>query len=292
MDLRSARHRLFMDANRDPPRDGVRARAARVGASWGAAAVGALALLCAVPSAQAAISFEEGLARDPDSNQLLYREQHLVRRRDGQVLERLVLYRCSDGTAFARKRVDYRASAQAPSFSLEDARDGYGEGLRRGSAGDTVWVRESAGGSERSAPLRAHPQTVADAGFDEFIRRNWRPLLAGESVPLRFAVPARLESLGFKVSRIGAARFGGEPAELFRLRLGGWLGWIAPHIDVAYGRDSQRLLRFEGLSNLRADDGGSQLLARIEFPAPAVDAGEPQWRAFAGAPLSACRVRA
>lgn len=292
MDLRSARHRLFTSANRDPRRGGVRTRAVRPGARRGAAILGALALLGAVPVAQAAITFEEGLARDPDSNQLLYREQHLVRRGDGQVLERLVLYRCSDGTAFARKRVDYRASAQAPSFALEDARDGYGEGLRRSGAGETVWVREGADGSERSAPLRPHPQTVADAGFDEFIRRNWQPLLAGESVPLRFAVPARLESLGFKVSRVGTARFGSEQAELFRLRLGGWLGWIAPHIDVAYGRDSRRLLRFEGLSNLRADDGESQLQARIEFPAPAVDAGEPQWREFAGAPLSACRVRA
>lgn len=251
-----------------------------------------LLLFLLAPAAQAAISFEEGVARDPQDNALLYREQHLLRRQDGQPLERLVLYRCADGTPFARKRVDYRGSPQAPSFSLEDARDGYGEGLRRGGGGDTVWVRERRGGSERSAPLRGHPQLVADAGFDEFIRRNWRPLLAGESVPLRFAVPARLESLGFKVSRVGAARFGDEPAELFRLRLGGWLGWIAPHIDVAYGRDSRRLLRFEGLSNLRADDGESQLQARIEFPAPAVDAGEPQWRAFAGTALSACRVRA
>ena len=249
----------------------------------------ALLTLLAAPAAWASLSFEEGLAREPGSDRLLYREQHLVRRQDGRLLERLVLYRCPDGTAFARKRVDYRASAQAPAFSLEDARDGYGEGLRRGDGAGTVWVRED--GAERSAPLADKPRLVADAGFDEFIRRNWQPLLAGESVPLHFAVPARLESLGFKVSHLGATQFGSEPAERFRLRLGGWLGWIAPHIDVAYGRDSRRLLRFEGLSNLRTDDGGSQLQARIEFPMPAVGAGEPQWRDFATTPLSACRVR-
>lgn len=257
----------------------------------GATASLALGLLLAIaPAAQANISFEEGLARDPGSDRLLYREQHLVRREGERLLERLVLYRCPDGTAFARKRVDYRRSAQAPAFSLEDARDGYGEGLRAGSGAGTVWVRE--GGSERSAALEPTPRLVADAGFDEFIRRNWQALLAGESVPLRFAVPARLESLAFKVSHVGSTRFDGEPAERFRLRLGGWLGWIAPHIDVAYGRDSRRLLRFEGLSNLRTDDGGSQLQARIEFPTPATGAGEPQWRDFTTARLSACRVRA
>lgn len=249
--------------------------------------------MLATPGAQAAISFEEGLAHDPGDNRLLYREQHLVRRQDGQPLERLVLYRCADGTAFARKRVDYRGSTQAPEFSLEDARLGYGEGLRRDGDSDaeTVWVRAGVGAEERSAVLDDPARLVADAGFDEFIRGHWQPLLAGESVELRFAVPSRLESLGFKVVRVGATRFAGEPAELFRLRLGGWLGWIAPHIDVAYGRDSRRLLRFEGLSNLRADDGASQLLARIDFPAAARRAGEPQWRDFASTPLSACRVR-
>lgn len=243
-------------------------------------------------AAQASLTFEEGVAREPDSDRLLYLEQHLVRRQDGEPTERLVLYRCGDGTPFARKRVDYRGSAVAPEFVFEDARIGYREGLRRRTGVESVWVREGAGEAERSAPLEDDVRLVADAGFDEFIRDNWTPLVAGESVPLRFAVPSRLESLGFKVNRQGSAQFAGEPAETFRLRLGGLLGWLAPHIDVAYGRDSRRLLRFEGLSNLRDDDGESQLVARIEFPTPAKAATEAQWQAFAGQPLSACRVRA
>jgi hypothetical protein len=250
-----------------------------------------LLLLSALP-AQAALTFEEGVARDPGSQQLLYREHHLVRRSEGQPTERLVLYRCADGTPFARKRVDYRASAQAPEFSFEDVRMGYREGLRRTGGVDTVWVRDGRDDAERSAPVQdAKARLVADAGFDEFIRRQWQPLLAGESVPLQFAVPSRLQTLGFKVGRQGSGQQGGEPAETFRLRLGGLLGWIAPHIDVAYGRDSRRLLSFEGLSNLRTDDGRSQLVARIEFPRAAVAAGEAQWQQAERQPLSACRVR-
>ena len=251
-----------------------------------------LACLFAPLPALASLTFEEGVAREPGSDRLLYREQHLVRRQDGEPTERLVIYRCGDGTPFARKRVDYRGSAVAPEFVFEDARIGYREGLRRRTGVESLWVREGQGEAERSAPLQDDARLVADAGFDEFIRDNWTPLVSGESVPLRFAVPSRLQSLGFKVNRQGSAQFGGEPAETFRLRLGGLLGWIAPHIDVAYGRDSRRLLRFEGLSNLRDDDGESQLVARIEFPTPARAATEAQWQAFAGQPLSACRVRA
>ena len=249
-------------------------------------------LLAALP-AQAALTFEEGLARDPGSRALLYREHHLIRRADGRPTERLVIYRCADGTPFARKRVDYRRSAQAPEFSFEDVRLGYREGLRRSGDSATVWVRDRRDQQERSAALGdPAARLVADAGFDEFIRSQWQPLVAGQSVPLRFAVPSRLQTLGFKVNREGSLTVGTEPAETFRLKLGGLLGWVAPHIDVAYGRDSRRLLRFEGLSNLRTDDGRSQLVARIDFAKPAVPAEEAQWRSAEGQPLSRCRVGA
>src|SRR5699024_2205515 len=109
------------------------------------------------------------------------------------------------------------------------------------------------GSEERSATLESGAGLVADAGFDEFIRRQWQPLLDGDAVPLEFAVPARLDSYAFTLRRRGSGQAAGEPAEIFRLRLGGLWGLLAPHIDVAYGRDSRRLLWFQGLSNLQTD---------------------------------------
>lgn len=250
-----------------------------------------LAALLAAGPASASLQFQEGLARDPDSGALLYREQHLLDHDDDGLRRRLVVYRCADGTAFARKQVDYGDSAMAPAFDFVDARLGYREGLRREGEDGELWVRRGAGVEERSAPVAGGEALVADAGFDEFIRRRWQPLVEGEAVPLQFAVPARLDAYDFTVRRRGAGEVAGEPAEFFRLRLGGLLGWLAPHIDVAYGRDSRRLLRFEGLSNLRDDQGEEPLLARIDFPRPAEPAAAGQWQALAAEPLSACRVR-
>lgn len=82
-----------------------------------------LAVACG--SASAALLSVQGDAHDPASERLLYREEHVIRRDGDAPVERVVLYRCPDGTAFARKRVDYRASRTAPEFSLIDARDGY-----------------------------------------------------------------------------------------------------------------------------------------------------------------------
>lgn len=233
--------------------------------------------------------YEEGSARSPGQTALLYRERHWTRYEGGRASERLVLYLCPDGTAFGRKHVDYRQSVQAPAFEFTDVRSGYREGLRRVAGLPMVWVREGRDG-ERSAPVGAG-RLVADAGFDGFIRAQWAALTAGRTVLLSFAVPARLGSLDFKLRKVGQTAIAGEAAHVFRLSLGGWLGLIAPHIDVAYGQQSQRLLRFEGLSNLRDDAGRKQLVARIDFPGRDQAASETDWRAAEGLALKACRVR-
>lgn len=249
----------------------------------------AAALLACLPGvAAASLSFQEGVARNPDSGAVLYREQHWLRSDGVRPIERLVLYRCPDGRAFGRKQVDYRHSAAAPAFHFDDVRSGYTEGMRD-DAGPSVFFRPARGASEQSAAVAA-PRLVVDAGFDEFIRSRWQALLSGAAVPLDFALPARLESLGFTVRRIGAARLAGEPAWVFRLRLGGMLGWVAPHIDVAYGQQSRRLLRFEGISNVRDDRGGKQTTARIDFPQPAQPVGDEQWSAAMTTPLLACAI--
>ena len=252
----------------------------------------ALALLLAIPMQAwgqgALLRLEEGVARNPSSAAELFREQHWIRSQGDQTIERLVIYRCPDGTAFGRKRIDYRVSALAPDFVFDDQRSGYREGLRQG-ARPTLFFRPDARTAERAVQLPS-ARLVADAGFDEFIRRNWPGLVAGETLSLSFAVPSRQRSLPFSVARLGQGTLAGEKAWIFRLRLGGWAGWIVPPIDVSYGQESRRLLRFEGLSNLRDDGGDQPVVARIDFAQPASAATEAAWKAALETPLSACRA--
>ena len=252
----------------------------------------ALAFLLAastMPAVAAPYRAETGLARDYDTGRLLYREEHLVRAAaDGRPLERVVLYRCADGTPFARKRIDYRDALEAPDFQFEDARSGYREGVRRDASGREVFVVRP-GDAEQEAPLPAGP-LVADAGFDPWLREAWPRLANGERVPLSFLVPSRLTSFDFKVYAVDDEADAGE--RRFRLRLGGWLGWIAPHIDVVYADADRRLLRFEGLSNLRDDAGDDPLKVRIAFPQPPVASNGEAFARVGAEPLRACRVGA
>jgi len=239
-----------------------------------------LALWLAPGPAAAAdeLTQQQAGARAPGGGALLYREEHLPPSREGRPVARLVVYRCASGAAFARKHVDYSPSATAPAFALEDARSGYREGLRREAARVELYFRADAGQAEQRAMLAAAP-SVADAGFDEFIRAHWDALVAGESLPLAFAVPARLRMMEFRVRRAGSLRIEGEQAQVFRLRLDGLLGFVAPHIDVAYSARSRRLLRFEGLGNLREPGGDGQWEVRIDFPQPSRPIAPTRWPA-------------
>jgi hypothetical protein len=247
----------------------------------------ALALLGGAAPVGAALRYE-GDAFDAERGTLLYREQHLLRG-DGDGRERLVLYRCADGGLFARKRVAYGTRPAAPEFVLDDGRFGYREGVRRDGDATTVFVRENAAAAERSEPLALDAGTVIDAGFDEFVRTHWDALRRGETRALDFVVPSRLEALAFRLRHIGATQVDGEPASAFRLALGGVLGWFAPDIDVVYRDRDRRLMRFEGLTNIRADRDDN-LVARIEFPPQREQPGlDPAaWEAALAEPLSTC----
>lgn len=230
------------------------------------------------------LRFVEGEARDLASGQLLYREQHWIRQAGAAPAERLVLYRCPSGTAFARKRVDYRRSLTAPEFNLEDARSGYREGLRRSGASATVFS------GAKTAALPASTGTlVADAGFDEFLRARWDVLVAGRPQPLAFVVPAFGRALGFEVRSAGRTRIGDAPVERFRLRLDGLLGAVAPSLDVAYDTRDRSLRRFSGVTNVR-DDRGRQVKARIDFADPARTAPAAAWQAGLAQPLARCAL--
>lgn len=239
-------------------------------------------LLALAPASHAAVLETIGDAHARDDGRLLYREQHLIRRDGDRPLERLVLYRCPDGTAFARKRVDYRASTLAPDFALVDAR-GYREGLRRENGQARVWHDDAA-----ARPLGTPEATlVADAGFDEFIRQRWTALAPGRTQALAFAIPALGRSLSFKVRNAGDRT---PTARRFELKAGGLVGLVAPAIAVDYDPRDRRLRRFIGPTNIR-DARGKQIEARIEFAqAPRAVDDDALWRRLATLPLAACTL--
>ena len=247
-------------------------------------------LICTCAPASAALVSVQGDARDLASGRLLYREQHLIRQQQDVPIERLVVYRCPDGIAFARKHVDYRLSRTAPDFELLDVRRGYREGLRRAAGKLLTWSTQTRSSKAVPKALRAAAGAlVADVGFDEYLRAHWDVLLAGRPQTLSFLVPTYGRTVPFRVRSLGRGQLDGVPVERFRLKLDGLLGVVGPSMDVAYLAAGKRLRRFTGVTNLR-DDRGKPLKARIDFPTASGTVDASQWQAAWSLPLSRCSL--
>jgi hypothetical protein len=234
---------------------------------WGRAAFLPLCLLPGLAAAAAAgdsyLSYS-GTASARNSATFLYGERHVLHYHEGRLAERVVLYTCSDGTAFARKSVSY-LDPLAPDFVLDDAANGLHEGIRTAGGRRTVFFQASPKEPEKSGPLPQAPDLVADAGFDEFVRANWQRLLTDKPLQIRFLVPSRLKDYAFQAQRQRSETIDGTRVEVFRLRLSGIWGWFLSGIDVYYSDAEHVLLRYDGLSDLR-DADGDNFKTQIEFP--------------------------
>ena len=210
------------------------------------------------------VRYEQGKAWNPDKTRVLYTESHWTQFSDAIPVARTVLYQCADGAAFARKEISYTPSRTAPAFTFKDVRQDYQEGLRWQDGKPRLW--HSLAGVRQDKSLPVHADLVADAGFDQFVKARWALLIDEGRQPLRFAVPARLNSYAFKLQGTGTQRYRNNSAQAFTLGLDGWLGMLTPDIEVLYASDSRRLLRFKGISNIRDDAGNGQIDTVIEFP--------------------------
>lgn len=235
----------------------------------------AAALAAAVPAPDASPgtlseSFS-GSAFALDGDRLLYRETHLVQTGPNGA-ESVVLYRCPDGRPFARKRSRDDGDAQQPDFDLVDARMGYREGVRWRDGRREVYVQRNRDRPELSAPLRANDASAAviDTGFDAFVQRHWDVLVGGGSLRFDFLVPSRRRFYAFKVERIEPEA--GAPPHSVTLRIGlsAWFAFLLPHIDLTYDVASRRLVRYEGLSNVRDLDGKNY---RVRMESPRIGVG-------------------
>lgn len=223
-----------------------------------------LALLLLPPQALASALRYLGEAVDA-AGVAVYVEEHFLQPAADGGERRLVLYRCPGGEPFARKRLRRDGDRFVPEFELEDLRSGYREGVAMDADGVRVFARSGADDERSAVGLVPEPHWVADAGFDAFIQARRSALEDGRTVRFEFLVPAEGRTRTLTVRKVREGRVLDRPASLYRLELGAWYGFLAPHIDGWYDRGSGRLLRYEGISNIRGADGRS-MQVRIDFP--------------------------
>ena len=174
-----------------------------------------------------------GAAYDLDGGSLLYSEQHYC---SVDVLSCRVDYVTPEGELIARKQIDYSKNLQAPVLLVSDFRQD----------------------SEKRMDFSTVPDLVVDAGFDNFVRLQWERLVEGAPVTFPFMVPGREKPLSMR-ALVGDQTSCAAEQLCLRVELDSWfLRMAVPPILLTYDRESRRLLRFRGISNIRGEQGHTQ----------------------------------
>lgn len=198
-----------------------------------------------------------------ETDELVYVERHLETWREGRLAERAVTYENAEGDVIAEKDVRYGLPAAAPSFEMTDYRTGLVESaLVRETNVDLFSGVPEEGDRPKTVAL---PQgAVVDAGFDAFMRENFKAIDAGEKLEFDFAVPSAGRFFRFELVPRGEVAYRGTEAILVLMKpASAFLRLLVDPIELVYDRGG-RLLEFRGLSNV-ADGKGDRYKARIVF---------------------------
>ncbi|HEU4664380.1 MAG TPA: hypothetical protein VFS55_10155 [Dokdonella sp.] len=248
-------------------------------------------LLVAAAVANSGLAAEryEGYAYALDGERLLYRETHWLY--EGERPERLVVYRCPDGSPFARKRVTDVDRAHAPDYAFSDARDGHREGVRSTAGRRDVYWQDRDGTDRVERSLVIDPDTVIDAGFDAYIREHWDALAAGTPLSARLLLPSRLGTIGVRISDATSPADRRMALRRMSVQLDAWYAFALPSLSLVYDR-ARNLREFRGVGPVR-DRHGRNLSVLIRFPAEPLlqPASRDEVEAAARAPLDGtCRL--
>jgi hypothetical protein len=232
------------------------------------ACFGVITVLFSIPSHASAdekiIERNEGIASN-ESGSELFKETHWIA---GSAPHRkmLILFRCLDGNAFARKQMSEDGRPFAPDFDFEDERMGYREGVRtRGGLSREIYVQRRSDGPEQSASLDAGAGLVIDGGIDAVIKTHWDDIVGGKVRSMPFVVPSRLRTYSFRVRRVANASATAPTQYRFRLELDSWFAFALSSIDMIYDATTRTVLAIEGISNVR-QSSGRPFPVHIRFP--------------------------
>lgn len=216
-----------------------------------------------------------GEAFDRNTGELLYREYYTL---TADSLPLRVDYRLPNGEAMATKSLQFSKRDNLQNLALPDVRH---HNLLNGRLIEveannpdanqdrvTVRYRENLKDDIESASIPRQAQAVVDAGFDEFVRLHWDRLVAGERLEMNFLMPSRLDFVSLQLRRRDIpSDSGGNGQQTLWIQAtpaNRLLRLFVDPIDLYYHRDSRRLIRYSGISNL-LDPGGSSMTVDIRY---------------------------
>ncbi len=199
-----------------------------------------------------------GIAKDKKGH-IVYKEYHLVElSQDGQVLKAQTQYKDDKDNLIALLSSDFSRSLTAPVYDFKDLRIEELHGVRY-EGEEIVLYKKSKNKNEEIKKLGKEKDenilVVGCQGLHYYLQDNLNQVRNKKNIPLKFLIPGDLDSYHFKMEtkedQAGLLNMEIKVSTLF-LRL------FAPKLIVQYNPETKKLVKYEGLSNIKDARGRLQ----------------------------------
>ena len=212
------------------------------------------------PAAQAETLSFTGKARSEQGG-FEYTERHAITYDGEGVVRSRTTYFDPDERVIGSLLSEYASPPQFCDYTFQDLRKQYVDGVRLEPDRICLFRRTAPDAEKETVCLPREDAQIIGQGFHHFIVTHLGAIEKGEVYHVKLALPSRLDQARFRIRKRRV-----EGSRLFiRLEVDNWiLRLFTPHIDVIYDRESGRLLRYEGISNV-ADASGECKPVRIDY---------------------------
>ena len=201
-----------------------------------------------------------GIARN-SNGRIEYTEKHEIIYEDGRVVSSRTTYFDPENQYIGHLFSDYSMGYQFGSYDFSDVRGGRKNGAKVEADTVRMYSQNDPGDEMHTKELPRMSNQIVGQGFHHFIVNNLETIASGAILPVRMVLPAQLDHYRFRIRR---RSIDGDIITI-RLEIDNWfLRLFAPHIDTVYHLQTGRLLRYQGVSNLK-DASGAYKGVTIEY---------------------------
>lgn len=208
-----------------------------------------------------------GAVYDAKTNQLIYQERHNFSRVDGEEVMRST-FTAPNGDMIGLRTVEYQGD-RVRAYRMEQPGLNYKESILRNT--EQIKIAGESQGKRESIEVRPGniQDVVIDAGFSNFIVRNWSQLMEGQTLKFDFASTAQMDLVRLQVRHRETV----DEVEMFNMTIANpILRLLLKPIEIGYFADTKQLAYYKGISNLKDDNGEQFSTVRIRYQKHSVEA--------------------
>lgn len=122
--------------------------------------------------------------------------------------------------------------------------------------GDKVLFTYEKDGKKKTSEEKLRKPFVTPANFNFFIGNHWNEFLSGKEVEVRFGVWFRLESVGFKIFKVGEKQNGAQKLIQLKMKPSSFvIAAIVDPLNLWYSEDGKKLVELSGRVSTKIQKG-------------------------------------